>query len=372
MDVIEILKDLIKINTTNPPGNEKLVADYIKSLYKDHKEIKEIEHGDNRSSIVIDIKGDSGETIAFVGHIDTVPVSDTSKWKYDPFGAVEEDGLIYGRGTSDMKSGAACMVSTGLYFIENDIVPTKNIRLVFTADEESDGMGVSKVLEEGYLNDVDSIIVPENTDEYMVIKEKGALWVKVKIYGRAAHGARPDLGLNSIEILYEFVNAIRPFVESHSGDDLLGDSSLSLNKISGGEKTNIIADYCEAEIDIRTIPSLKNEDVIDYIETEVSKLMKKYPDLKIELETINNRPALSIEEDHEFILEFKKVLDKLDMESKIKGVNYFTDLSITMPVLDKPFVIYGPGFESKGHQVDECVEVDAVKRVRDVYIECFK
>lgn len=367
--VIDILKDLIKINSTNPPGNERDVVEYIKSLYKGYDNMKEIEHGGNRSSLVIDIKGKSDEIVAFVGHIDTVPVPDPLKWTYDPFTGTVVGDLIYGRGSSDMKSGAACMIYTGLHFIESNIVPNKNIRLIFTADEESTGLGVKSVLEAGLINDVTSIIVPENTDECIVIKEKGALWIRTKIYGKSAHGARPDLGLNSIQIMYELVESIRPFVESYCGDKLLGNSSVSLNKIKGGEKTNIIADYCEAEIDIRTNPDLDNQIIIDYINKQIERLTNKYKGLKVETEVLTNRPALQIDEDHYFVSGFKKVLNELGYESKIKGVNYFTDLSLTLPVVYKPFIIFGPGFEALGHQVDENASISAVERVANVYIE---
>ncbi len=74
--------------------------------------------GDNRASLVIDIEGESDKTVAFIGHIDTVPVSNPSTWKYDPFSAHIEGDLMYGRGTSDMKSGAACMMYAGLYFVK--------------------------------------------------------------------------------------------------------------------------------------------------------------------------------------------------------------------------------------------------------------
>lgn len=107
MDVIKILSDLIKINTTNPPGNEKRITQYIIERFKGYEDIIEIDNGENRASLIINIPGKTEETVAFIGHIDTVPVSDPSVWKYPPFDAQVEGDLMYGRGTSDMKSGAA-------------------------------------------------------------------------------------------------------------------------------------------------------------------------------------------------------------------------------------------------------------------------
>ncbi|HFL3828491.1 TPA: M20 family metallopeptidase [Clostridioides difficile] len=372
MNVIENLQDLIKINTTNPPGNEKDVTQYIIKQFGNYEKIKEVDLGDNRASLVIDIEGESDKTVAFIGHIDTVPVSNPNTWKYDPFSAHIEGDLMYGRGTSDMKSGAACMMYAGLYFVKNNIKPNKNVKLVFTADEEATGKGVLSILDKNILKDVDFIIVPENTDEYVVIKEKGALWLELELFGKSAHGARSDLGINSIEILYELVDSLRPFVESYCGDELLGDSTVSINKIVGGEKTNIIADYCKAEVDVRTNPDVTNDQVVEYLDMQIRRFEHKYPGLEIKRNIKTNRPALEMDKDHKYVQEFVEILKKLDMKTEYKGVNYFTDLSLTMPELPKPFIIYGPGFEELGHQVDECVSIEAVKRVSKAYIEYLK
>lgn len=372
VDVIKTLSDIIKIDTTNPPGNEKDITRYIMDRYEGYENLTEIDNGDNRASLVVDIPGESDETVAFVGHIDTVPVSDASVWKYPPFDAHIEGDLIYGRGTSDMKSGAACMIALGDYFIKNDKKPDKNIRLIFTADEEATGKGVLSVMEKGYLDDVDFVIVPENTSSDVVLKEKGALWLSLELFGKAAHGARPDLGINSIEIVYELVEDLKSFVEVYCNDDLLGDSTISLNKISGGKSTNIIADYCKAEIDVRANPDLQNSEVIEYLEKQIYRYEHKYEGLKIKFEELTNRPSLEMDRDNKFVEEFVKNLDDLEMDYDYAGVTYFTDLSLTIPKIDTPFVIFGPGFIDKGHQVDECASVKAIQEASEMFIQYLK
>lgn len=372
MDVIKILSDIIKINTTNPPGNEKDIVKYIMDRYKGYEALWEVDIGENRSSLVIDIGGKTSERIAFIGHIDTVPVSDPSTWKYPPFEGHIEGDLIYGRGTSDMKSGAACMIALGDYFIKNELKPNKSIRLIFTADEESKGKGVVSVMERGYLDDVDFIIVPENTSSDVVLKEKGALWISLEVFGKAAHGARPDLGINSIEILYELVKDLKSFVEVYCNDELLGDSTISLNKIIGGKSTNIIADHCKAEIDIRANPDLKNSQVIDYLKKQIYSYQHKYKGLKINFEELTNRPSLEMERDNKFVKEFVKNLDELQIDYDYGGITYFTDLSLTIPKIDTPFLIFGPGYIDRGHQVDECASIKKVEEASNIFIEYLK
>lgn len=372
MDVIEILSDIIKINTENPPGNEKDITQYIIERFEGYEDIIEIDLGDNRASLIVNIPGESEETVAFIGHIDTVPVSDASLWKYPPFEAHIEGDLIYGRGSSDMKSGAACMISLGEYFIKNKIKPNKNIMLVFTADEEATGKGVVSVFEKGYLDDVDFIIVPENTSSDVVLKEKGALWISLELFGKAAHGARPDLGINAVELAFELVNDLKSYVESYCNDDLLGDSTISLNTITGGKSTNIIADYCQANIDVRANPDLTNAEVIKYLDRQIYKFENKHKGLEIKYEILTDRPSLEMNSDNKYVKEFVSNLDKLEMEYKYAGITYFTDLSLTIPELNTPFVIFGPGFIDKGHQRDECAPVEAIRKANKMFIEYLK
>lgn len=365
----EIIFDLIKINSTNPPGNESRVTNYIIKLFEEYPYLELINHGNNRSSLIIDIEGKSNDKVAFIGHIDTVPVSNPEDWVYSPFEGKIIGDLVYGRGASDMKSGIASMLYMGLYFIENKIIPNKSIRLIFTADEESNGMGIKAVVEKGFLNDITYTIVPENTDECLVIKEKGALWIKTIVLGKMAHGARPDLGINAIEKTYELYFLIKEFVNIQQKDNLLGINTVSINRIEGGEKTNIIADYCESEIDIRLNPDVEIDKVLDYLDKQISILEKQEFGLKINYEILNKRPPLEIDEGHKLIQDFKDIIRQYGNEVKVKGVNYFTDLSISMPIVEKPFLIYGPGFEELGHQKDECASIKAIVRVAKVYID---
>lgn len=372
MDVIETLADIIKINTENPSGNEKDITQYIIDRYKGYEDLIEVDLGDNRASLIVNIPGSSYQTVAFIGHIDTVPVSDPSEWKYPPFQGHIEGDLIYGRGTSDMKSGVACMICLGDYFIRNKIKPNKNIMLVFTADEEVSGKGVVSVFEKGYLDDVDFIIVPENTSSDLALKEKGALWISLELFGKAAHGARPDLGINSIELAYELVNDLKSFVESYCNDNLLGNSTVSLNGISGGKSTNIIADYCKIDIDVRANPDLKNAEVLEYLKRQIYKFETKHKGLEIKYEVLTDRPSLEMDPNNKYVKEFVGTLENLEMEYDYTGVTYFTDLSLTIPQLETPFVIFGPGFIDKGHQVDECASVKAVRQVNEMFIKYLK
>src|SRR5699024_6075010 len=198
----KILEKLVKINTTNLPGNEMDAVNAILSFFPEERTTYEIiDHGKNRGSLMITIPGEvQNRSLAFVGHIDTVPVSDAGDWKYPPFDAmVDNERILHGRGSADMKGGVTAMIAAALYFIEKDITPPNTLKFCFTADEESGGMGAIGIGEKGYLNDAEAMIIPEPTKEGIGISEKGALWLSISVTGKAVHGSRPDLGINAVE-----------------------------------------------------------------------------------------------------------------------------------------------------------------------------
>jgi len=115
---------------------------------------KIVDHGNNRGSLMIEIKGKAQEKIGFIGHIDTVPVQDESSWIHPPFDGIVQDGYLYGRGASDMKGGITAMILTALHFIERNMTPLNTIKFVFTAGEESDGLGIQTLRDRGFLKDI--------------------------------------------------------------------------------------------------------------------------------------------------------------------------------------------------------------------------
>lgn len=364
---VGILEDLIKIDSSNPPGNEKLMTSYIATHFQGYPGLTILDHGENRASLVIEIPGESKESVAIIGHLDTVPVADPDKWNNDPFVPKKADDLIYGRGASDMKGGIACMISIAKYIISSNIKPHNTLKFMFTADEESGGMGIRSLVDGGFFDDVKYLLIAEPSDEAIIIKEKGALWLRIKVHGKASHGSTPELGINAIEKIYELTQKIRKLVENDEGDELLGKNSFALNKINGGTKTNVTADYCEAEIDMRTLPSVYHEVLLEDIARVISEMEEKYCGLKIDLEITNNRIPMMTEESHPFITYIKNTVISHGYDFIIKGAKFFTDGSIVLNKYDIPFAIYGPGLVNQCHMDNEYVPLDTIERAETVY-----
>jgi len=363
-----ILRKLIYANTTNPPGNEMDAIRTILSFFPEEIDYEIINHGDNRGSLLIEIKGKDEEKIGFIGHMDTVPVLDETSWIYPPFDGVIKDGYMYGRGTSDMKGGVTAMILTALYFIENNITPPHTLKFVFTADEESAGIGIQTLRDKGLLKDITRVFIAEPSDEKIGICEKGALWLNIYIKGKSAHGSKPELGINAIEKLYEYINRLKDVLDLNESHSLLGESSFAITLIQGGAKTNIIPEEANASVDIRTIPRLKHDEILRKAFSIGKRMEDENTGMSIEIQVENDRPPLIMDEEDSFIKDIVKTYEKLSYPVEFKGINFYTDASQLIPFHNIPFVILGPGEENMCHQRNERIKIESIVRMTKFYI----
>lgn len=365
----EILKELIRTNTENPPGNEKDAVNLILSYFdKFDIEKKVIDHGSNRASLCLKINGKSRNATAFVGHIDTVPVENRKSWDKDPFSAEKDDNFIYGRGSADMKGGVTAMITAAFHILENNITPEKTLYFCFTADEESGGLGAKSLIEKNILENVEFVFIPEPTDRRLGLAEKGALWLNIKAYGKPAHASMPDEGINAVEELFAFISSLKSEIESDKKHYLLGKSSAAVTTMTGGVKTNVIPEKAEASVDIRTVPGDEHDIILKKADELIDKFKKK-SGIKIKIETENNRPPVEVHEDNDNIVKLKEIFAEFGFDKDVKGLNFYTDASQIIPVLNCPFVIFGPGEDRMAHQTNEKTTVKSVKETAEVFLE---
>ena len=276
---VNILKELVRINSSNPPGNELDMALKILSILPENKiQFKVVESGNNRGSLIVNLEGKNHNNItAFAGHIDTVPAGDEKSWTYPPFDGYTDGKYMYGRGTSDMKGGVTSMILTLLYFTENDIVPPCDIHFYFTADEEANGTGILDIMKSGYTDNINEIFICEPSNEKIGICEKGALWVKINTSGKQSHGSMPHLGVNAIEKTYEFIEKIKnECIDLNKDNPLLGKNTVSVTGFNGGIKTNIIPPSADASLDIRTIPGSSHDKIIKDINKTADDIEREW------------------------------------------------------------------------------------------------
>lgn len=211
-ETIELLQSMIRINTSNPPGNEMKLAKILQDIFQNEKNpqisTKIIETAPNRGNLIVDVKGSDPENFprwGFASHLDVVPAKSLDDWKYPPFSGklvqMEHDQFIWGRGAFDMKQVGASYIMAILTLLREGFQPKGNIKLIFEADEERGGEEGMGILMDKYWDDiqVDCLItegagykLPTGKDFAIQRGEKGKCQTKIEASGASGHGSTPE------------------------------------------------------------------------------------------------------------------------------------------------------------------------------------
>jgi succinyl-diaminopimelate desuccinylase len=348
IDVISLTRELISHDTINPPGNEAVLADKLGKLLKDHGFTVTLSgYGSNRLHLVAE-KGLSGSVPPLVlsGHLDTVPLG-AKTWKRDPFSGITEGDKIFGRGSSDMKSGVAAMTAAAIEATSTS-APEGGVRLIFTAGEELGCQGVRQ-LTGTYkeLGNASAIIVGEPTANIPAIGTKGALYLNAVAKGKTAHSSMPELGVNAIYKAARSVSRIEAFRFNAETDPLLGLPTINVGKIQGGLNLNSVPDHAEFTIDIRSTTMISHLSILQRLIHELGD--------DIALETLVDLNPVSTRESDPFVQLVYDVcgVDRQD-QSWPRSLPYVTDGSVLQPFYGSvPTIILGPGEPGMAHQTDE-------------------
>ncbi|MGG1663983.1 M20 family metallopeptidase [Brevibacillus sp. NRS-1366] len=362
-EAVNFLRELIAINSVNPPGAETAVAEAI----RDHlaaaglsAELDEVEPG--RSNVLSALTGTGAEgeeqrVLVFSGHLDTVPTGNIP-WQHDPFGGERVGNKLYGRGTTDMKGGVAAMVLAMEYLHRAGVKLQGTLRFVGTVGEEVDCLGAKAVASKGQVNDATAMVISEPSTNRPFIAHKGALWLEAVTYGKTAHGSMPDQGVNAITAMARFIHELESYSFTYEHHPLLGSPTMNIGVIQGGVKTNVVPDQCTLTLDIRTVPGQEHA----LITGDLHKLLAQVCEplgAQCEIRVSNDLPAVTTAKEHPFIQLSQETIKNLwGTDVPVSGVNYYTDASIYGPHLGVPILIYGPGEPTLAHQPDEWIEID--------------
>jgi acetylornithine deacetylase/succinyl-diaminopimelate desuccinylase family protein len=372
-DAVALTQTLVSIDSSNPelgsiPGpGETSIARYV-SAWLEHRNIEThwIEPTPGRPSVVGVVRGSGGgNSLMFNGHLDTVTLLG---YDNDPLSGKSVDGNIYGRGSADMKSGlAAAMVALASAKRSN---LAGDVILAAVADEEAESIGTEDVLKAGWR--ADAAIVPEPTEMAIITTHKGFALFEVDIYGLAAHGSRPDLGVDAIcKAGYFLVELDRhaqelqsgPGVGSRPGADLM---NIHAGTIKGGEEVSSYPARCTISIERRTVAGETPETVRKQLLHILERLAATVPDFKFDIRTGLSRPPYNIAHDDPFVnLVVQHATKCMGAAPAIRGEAYWTDMALLAEV-GVPGLIWGP----KGyglHSKNEWVQIDSVRQLTEAF-----
>ena len=364
LNAFSLTQQLLNFDTINPPGQEHECALYLGKILEDGGfKTNYYEFAKGRTGIIAKIEGSRDQLpLCFTGHIDTVPLG-AVPWKKEPFKGETEGNKLFGRGSSDMKSGVAAMVIAALRLAgERD--NRAGITLVITAGEETGCEGARYMAEQGtVLGEAGAIIVGEPTSNYPLIGHKGVLWIEALIRGITAHGSMPDQGINAINKSAGVIERLANYKFDVKPHPVLGLPTLNVGTISGGININSVPDKVRLGIDIRTIPGQHNEDIVKDLKFNLGS--------DVEINTIQKVEGISTNPDNEWIQQVFKIMEKY-LEQKIvpKGITYFTDGSVlTSAYGNPPTLILGPGEPSMAHKTDEYCYISKIETITEAYTD---
>lgn len=348
IDSILLTQKLLAYKTVNPPGNESDAAMFIGDLLaKNGFKVEYVPFEENRLHVIAE-KGCSDDTpsIIFTGHFDTVPLGAKS-WSVEPFSGEIMDGKLYGRGSSDMKSGVAAMVIAAIQAFEEG--PPKNgVRLILTSGEELGCQGAKHLVAKyKKLGKACGIIVGEPTANVPAIGHKGGLYLNLTTSGVTAHSSMPHLGDNAIYKAARAISKIENFDFGVDEDPLLGFPTINVGKVFGGMNINSVPDQAGFTIDARTTTKTDHQKLLKQLKAELGN--------EVTIETLVDLKAVSSDENDPFVQMVYSVCGvSRGAEGYPKSLPYLTDGSVLQAAYNgAPTIILGPGQPEMAHQTDE-------------------
>jgi len=364
----ELLQRLIQIKSVNPPGNEDGIANFIKGfLIKNDipSELVPLEEG--RSSVVAKIEGKEERNITLCGHLDTVRVIEED-WSKPPFQGLMEEGKMYGRGTADMKGGVAAIIYTLILLKRRGITPQKKVQLALTADEEWGYRGAKTLVDQGFFDQTDFLIITEPTNLQVAVGEKGEIWIKAKFYGKSAHGSTPELGVNTVVPGSKFVLEVsEEYKKLFNPDPLWGNNSINIGQFHGGVQVNVVPNYSEVQLDFRVISEEDKKRALELVRKKGQDIAEEFG-VQFKEEIFNYHPPIFTSLDNLYIQKFMQVVGV--KEATI--VKYCTDGGTIIPEKKIPFIVFGPGDIAQAHQNDEYIELESLYQSVDTFLEFLK
>jgi len=366
---VEILQHLIQIPSVN--DHETDVADYIASLFAPYPQakIEKVPFAQNRDNLVVTIGNPTGPQLGLCGHMDVVSAGDESAWSHAPFAGEVVGDQLFGRGASDMKSGLAAIVITLLEFLEQGVQLKGSVRLMGTVGEETGEYGAAKLTDEGYADHLAGLVIAEPSGlGNVVYTARGVIDYKVVSTGKASHSARPEKGVNAIDNLMKFYNAVGPIMAKHTKTDpVLGGLLHNVDLISGGEQINSIPAHAELMANMRTIPAYPNQVIYDELEALIAKLNEE-PDVDLALSYSYPEEAIPGDPNAPLVQLAKQISDEVcGHDTQIVGSGGANDgAEFLRAKADFTSIEIGPG-SNTSHQVDEYISVKEFLQAVEVY-----
>ena len=349
-ELLDLLKQIIEIDTSYPPGSSKVFGKFVTSYLKNSGLLIK-SYGVDKEKINICVSNYKGpkKSIVFNSHIDTVrPIS--SEWKSNPFDLKIEKNYSYGLGAVNCKGSAA----VHLYLAKNfkNLFPDikENIDFTFVTDEENLGPDGTKYLKKQKVIKPHTLILGAPTNNNFVIEERGVFWLEINVSGKTSHAGEPHKGVNAIEksakIINELNSSFKKFLKKY--DIGTHKSTINVGIISGGENVNVVPSKTRIVVDRR----ITHKEDVKKAFNEIKNFILKI-DRSAKVKFLTGTNPFKSNKSNIYLKELSKSKELITgQKSKflssigVSDGRYFADDNVNI-------INIGPGTGSEGHKSNE-------------------
>jgi acetylornithine deacetylase len=363
---IDMIRRLVAFPTVSRESNLELI-DFVRELLRPYDADVRLTFDDDRRKAnlfaTIGPRGAGGLVLS--GHTDVVPV-DGQAWDTDPFGLVEKDGRLYGRGTSDMKSFIAIALAVLPQFVSRLNRP---LHFALSYDEEVGCIGVGRLIRDLERADVRpaGCVVGEPTLMTPVIAHKGKRSYRCEVRGRAAHSAYAPVAVNAVEAAAEAVAYLKsmarrlrdsgPYDRAYD----VAHTTVHTGVIRGGTALNIVPHECTFDFEVRHLPGDDPAALLAELKAHIAARIE--PEMKaidpgsgFEIVQMSEIPALDTSAETEIVA----LAHELTGTTEVGKVSYGTEAS-QFQRAGIASVVCGPGSIEQAHKPNEFIEVSQVE-----------
>lgn len=365
-DPVALCRAMVTTDSVNPvlaPGGRgeramaELVAGWL-DAWGLNPEMIEVAPG--RFNVVGKLEGE-GPTLLLNGHLDTVGVEGMT---IPPFAATLEGDRLLGRGSCDMKGGDAAILAAAARLAEGG--PRPRLVVAFTADEEHASLGMAHLVESGIHADL--AVVCEPTSLAVMPAHKGFVWLRALFRGRAAHGSRPEIGIDAIRHAGLYLAALDGYSEelrTRPAHALLEYGSFHAGTIEGGTAESVYPESCALSLERRTMPGEEPEAVVLEFQAVLDALLERHTDMDASLEMTLARPGTEVPESSELVQGLVAAARARGVESGVEGMSAWVDAAF-LNEARVPTVCFGPGDIAQAHTEDEWIDVREIRTCAEV------
>jgi len=369
IDPVKLTADLIKCPSVTPDegGAIALLEGLLK---KNGFSCSRISRGGIENLFARWGSGKLGNSFAYNGHTDVVPVGNSQSWSVDPFGAEVKNGYLFGRGATDMKSSVAAFVSAAIGFVAKN-PPNGSIVITITGDEEGEAKnGTSAILDWMLQNDekishclVGEPTCPEYLGEMVKIGRRGSVTTKFSVKGLQGHTAYPNLAVNPLIALVRLMDALTQ--ESlDQGSEHFDPSTLAITTIdTGNSASNVIPEKATAKVNIRFNDNHTGESIRRWLERTSDSVSKKTgTEIKVDTHITGDSFLTTPGQLSDIVC--KSIQQELGVKPVLSTTGGTSDARFIKNVC--PVVEFGLVGKTI-HAIDERVEISQIRDLKTVY-----